>query len=171
MPDTPRYTRESLEAFLRAHGIPCSTHEHHPVFTVAEADTATGHLAGIATKNLFLRDDKGHRHILVVVPATTRVSLKLLGEKLGVKKLGFASPERLRDRLGVEPGSVTLFGLINDSERRVECIIDTTVWAADAIQCHPLTNTGTVVIRREEIGRFLELTGHQPRVVDIPEGE
>lgn len=171
MSDTSFHTRISLEAFLNTHGIAFAAHDHPPVFTVAEADAATAHLEGAATKNLFLRDDKGIRHLLVVVPGAKRLSLKHLSETLGIKKLGFASPERLRERLGLEPGSVTLLGLINDPNKQVECIIDQAVWNAAAIQCHPLTNTATFVMQRSAVVRFLDVIDHQPLVIQIPEGE
>lgn len=170
MPDTPPHTRASLEAFLRAHEISFAAHAHPPVYTVAEADAATGYLPGTPTKNLFLRDDTGRRHILVTIAAAKRVNLKHLGETLGAKKLGFASAERLRERIGLEPGSVTILGLINDREQRVECIVDRTVWEADALQCHPLTNSATLVLPKSSLVRFLEVIGREPTIIDIPEG-
>jgi len=89
---------------------------------------------------------------------------------LGLKKLGFASAERLKTHLGVEPGSVTLFGLINDRGHAVECCIDRALWSEAELQCHPLTNTATFVVPRSSLDRFFVLTGHTPKIIDVPEG-
>jgi Ala-tRNA(Pro) deacylase len=87
---------------------------------------------------------------------------------LGVSKLGFASPQRLARYLGVDPGSVSLLGLVNDANNEVEVVIDETLWQAQAFGCHPLVNTSTLVISREGIQRFFETTGHQIRILDVP---
>ena len=154
--------------FLADCGIPYQRVEHPPVFTVTEAEEKVPPLAGLHTKNLFLRDGKGRRHFLLIVDGAMQVDLKALRGVLGVDKLGMASPERLDRYLGVVPGAVTLLGVLNDAERAVEVVFDRAVWAAEALQCHPLVNTATLVIGRPDVERLLVRTGHTWRVVDVP---
>jgi Ala-tRNA(Pro) deacylase len=157
----------AIEDFLRRHGIPYERFDHPAVFTVEESEKLPP-LPGFHTKNLFLYDERSGRHILAVVGHDKRVDIGALRALLGTKKLSFASPERLKERLGVEPGSVTLLGIMNDPEHRVEVIIDAAAWAADAMGCHPLVNTATLCIPRAGIEAFLAATGHVPRVLEIP---
>ena len=154
--------------FLADHDIPYERVDHPPVFTCEEAERLVPPLPGAPTKNLFLRDRRGRRHFLMVVDDDKQVDLKQLTRLLQVSKLGMASPEGLQRYLGVEPGAVTLLGLINDAERAVEVVIDEKVWAAEALQCHPLVNTATVAIARSDIERFLQLSGHGYQVVEVP---
>ena len=126
-------------------------------------------MPGAGTKNLFLRDDKASRFFLVSVSHEKRVSLKDLGKILGAKKLSFGSPEMLKQYLGVEPGSVTLLGLIHDADHRVEVIIDQELWNAQQIQCHPLVNTATLILPHQGIEKFLKQTDHKPIVLAVPE--
>ena len=154
--------------FLADHDIPYERVDHPPVFTCEEAERLVPPLPGAHTKNLFLRDRKGRRHFLMVVDESKQVDLKQLTRLLQVSKLGMASPERLQRYLGVTPGAVTLLGLINDAERAVEVVIDEKVWAAEALQCHPLVNTATVAVARSDIERFLQISGHDYQVVEVP---
>lgn len=158
----------ALYAFLDDNGLSYEKFTHPPVFTCEEARALSPGLPGAETKNLFLCDDKGRRHLLVSVPADASVDLKALGERLGVKRLRFASAERLREHLGVEPGSVTLLAAFNDAARAVEVCVDAALWAAPAILCHPLVNTETLAIGQAALARFLELTGHAPTVLAVP---
>ncbi len=158
--DIYRFLAESEIAYQRV--------DHPPVFTYAEAEDKVPPLPGIHTKNLFLRDGKGRRHFLVVVDGAMQVDLKALRKVLETDKLGMASPERLEKHLGVQPGAVTLLGVVNDPERAVEVVFDKAVWEAEAIQCHPLVNTATLVIRQADVERLLERTGHAWRVVEVP---
>lgn len=155
-------------AFLTEHGIEYQRQDHPPVFTCEEGLRLVPPLPGAKTKNLFLRDRKGQRHFLVVVGYEKAVDLNELKSLLGVSKLGFASPERLERYLGVDPGSVSILGVVNDANGDVEVIVDKDLWAAEAFQCHPLVNTSTLVISRDNLRRFLEITGHQVRVFDVP---
>ena len=125
------------------------------LFTVEESKKLSPELEGASTKNLFLRDKKGSRHFLVTVPEDKQVDLKALSGKLDCSRLSFASPERLKTHLGIEPGSVSLLALANDNENKVEAFIDQDIWQAEAILCHPLVNTSTLVIPREDMGQFL----------------
>lgn len=157
-------------AFLTANGITYQLFEHPPVFTCEEAERLCPNMPGLATKNLFVRDRKGSRHILVIVPYTKSVDLKALKDLLDADKLSFASDERLLHYLGVTPGAVTLLGLACDRERAVEVVLDNAVAEAESIHCHPLRNTASVVLEREDVQRFLATTGHQVRVMDVPSG-
>jgi len=154
--------------FLDRRGIPYERHDHPAVFTVEEALRHVPPLPGGKLKNLFLCDRKGSRYFLVVVGFEKRVDLKALARGLGVPSLRFASPERLMERLGLEPGAVSILGVINDRDGAVEVVMDRTVWQCDPLQCHPLVNTSTLVIPREGVERFFAATGHRPRVMDVP---
>jgi len=154
--------------FLRSHGIEAQRHEHPAVMTVEESLRLVPKLPGLKTKNLFLRDKKGRRHLLVTVPHDVVVDLDALGEALAVGNVGFASAERLQKHLGIKPGSVSLLALVNDEALAVEFVIDRVLWEADALQAHPLVNTATLVIDHDGLERFLAATRHVPRVIDVP---
>ena len=154
--------------FLDEHGIGYERFDHPAVYTVEEAQRLVPEMPGAETKNLFLRDRKGKRHFLVVVGYDKSVDLKQLAKKIGVSKLGFASPERLMRYLGVEPGSVSLLAIVNDAAAEVEGFVDAGGWAADMLKCHPLVNTASLAIAKEDIAKILEVTGHSYMVVDVP---
>ncbi|MEO8133213.1 MAG: prolyl-tRNA synthetase associated domain-containing protein [Betaproteobacteria bacterium] len=158
----------NLAQFLLDHDLVLPCHEHAAVMTVEESNRLMPKLPGVKTKNLFLRDRKGLRHLLVTLPAELPVDLNALGGELGVGRLGFASPERLLKHLGITPGSVSLLALVNDTAQAVEFVIERTLWEADAIQAHPLVNTATMIVGHAELERFLAATGHSPRVIAIP---
>ncbi|UCD78669.1 MAG: prolyl-tRNA synthetase associated domain-containing protein [Desulfobacterales bacterium] len=154
--------------FLEENRIEYERHDHPPVYTVEEARRLVPTLPAAKTKNLFLRDKKGQRHFLVVVPADKRVDIKALPQVIGSNRLSFGSEERLKNYLGITPGSVTLFAIFNDPRHEVELIVDETLWEAEAFQFHPLVNTSTLVISRGNLKRFIAKTGHQVRLLDIP---
>jgi Ala-tRNA(Pro) deacylase len=154
--------------FLADHDIEYERYDHPPVFTCEEAERLVPDMPAAKTKNLFLRDRNGRRHFLVVVGYEKSVDLKGLTSLLGVRKLGFASPERLKRYLGVDPGSVSILGLVNDVDQVVEVIVDESLWGAEAFRCHPLVNTSTLAISRDDVQRFLEITGHRVRILDVP---
>ena len=155
--------------FLDSNGIPYQRVDHPAVFTCEEAHRLVPELAGSATKNLFLRDGKGRRHFLLSVAPEKNVDLKALSKALNISGLSFASPERLKKYLGLDAGSVTLLGVVNDPAKHVEVLIDEALWRADVLLCHPLVNTSTLAVEREELARFFELTGHSPKIVSVPE--
>ena len=157
-----------LYQFLDANRIEYERHDHPPVYTVADVERLVPTLPAVKTKNLFLRDKKGRRHFLVAVPALKRVDIKALGAVIGCGHLSFGSPDRLRKYLGVDPGSVTVLAAINDPENAVELIFDEVLWAEAAFQFHPLVNTSTLLISREDLKRFFELTGHEVRLIEVP---
>lgn len=157
-----------LDAWLREHGITAPRHEHAAVMTVDESERLVPPLPGAKTKNLFLRDRKGRRHFLVTVPHNLTVDLKQLSTVVGAIALGFASPERLLNYLGITPGSVSLLALCYDTAGRVEFVIDHALWTAPALQAHPLVNTATMILSHDDLERFVKATGHAPRIVDVP---
>jgi len=155
--------------FLKAHGVDYDRHDHPAVYTVEESDRLVPELPGAKTKNLFLRDDKGKRHFLVLVPSTKQVDLKGLKGEMGIKRISFASPQRLQKYLGIEPGAVSPMALFNDKSHDVEVFFDRALWDADAFQFHPLVNTSTIVITRGNMERFLNATGHAYQIIQVPE--
>ena len=157
-----------IEAFLLERGIRAERHEHAPVMTVEESERLVPRLPGAKTKNLFLRDRKGLRHFLVTVRHDVAVDLNALGTILGAGRLGFASPDRLQKCLGITPGSVSLLALCNDAGGAVEFVIDRALWAAPALQAHPLINTATLILSHTDLERFVAATGHSPQIVDVP---
>lgn len=158
----------NIYQFLAEHDIEYERHDHPPVFTCEQADRLVPPLPAAKTKNLFVRDRKGRSHFLVVVGYEKVVDLKALSSLLGVSKLSLASPERLRRYLGVDPGSVTILGVVNDPDKEVEIIMDEGLWDSKAFRCHPLVNTSTLVISKEDLQRFLDTTGHKIRILNIP---
>jgi Ala-tRNA(Pro) deacylase len=142
--------------------------EHPPVFTIDDAIALVPPIDGAKTKNVFLRDAKGTRHFLVVVPHDRRVDLTALSNRLPSTKLSMGSPERLQKHLGVTPGAVSLFALVNDTSAAVELIIDETIWKARRVQGHPLRNTATVSVSHAALEAFLAHVGHHPKVMQVP---
>jgi len=162
MPDV-----ETFFEFLKAHGIGYARFDHPPVYTVDDVKRLVPKLDGAETKNLFFRGKK-QRYFLVAVPADRKVDIKALSGALGAGHLSFGSAERLMEHLGVEPGSVTLLAVFNDRDNRVEVVIDETLWESEAFQFHPLVNTATLVISKENLFRFLDLTGNPYRILPVP---
>lgn len=148
-------------------GLPFQSFEHAPVFTCDEAHAAMPEHPAVQTKNIFLRDKRGRRHLLLVTTCEKSVDIAEFAEQADADRLSFASPERLMKYLGVVPGSVTVLGLINDPEGDVELYVDRDVWNAEEWRCHPLRNDATFVLRRSDLERFFERTGHPPRVVTL----
>jgi Ala-tRNA(Pro) deacylase len=156
-----------LYALLDQLGISYERYDHAAVVTCAEADAAVPNHAAVQTKNLFLRDKRGRRHILLITNCAKAVDIRRFAEQLDADRLSFGSPERMMKYLGVEPGSVTVLGLINDPANAVELCVDEDVWRADAWRCHPLVNTATLVLSRAAIDVFLTHTGHRARVLKL----
>ena len=154
--------------YLDIHGIAYERYDHEAVHTCEQAEKIGIQSTAAKTKNLFLRDRKARRHFLITMGADKTVDLKGLETVLSVKGLSFASPERLMEYLGLMPGAVTILSVINDTDGKVEVIVDKGLWQCSSIQSHPLVNTSTLVISREGIERFLKLTGHPPRIHSIP---
>ena len=160
MPKTP----EQLFATLHALGIVHSTESHPPLFTVEQSRTLRGQIPGGHTKNLFLRDKK-YEIYLVVALEDADIDLKGLHRRLGANgRFSFGSAHLLHELLGVEPGAVTPFGAINDTEGRVTVVLDAAMMEHETLNYHPLVNTMTTSIKRDDLVKFLESTGHRPRI-------
>jgi Ala-tRNA(Pro) deacylase len=165
MPATP----EDLFALLDRLGIAHSTVSHPPLFTVEQSQTLRGQIAGGHTKNLFLKDKKGALYLVTALEDAT-IELKSLHRRLGANgRFSFASADLLREALGIEPGAVTPFAAVNDTARRVAVVLDAALMAHPTVNCHPLRNTMTTSIKREDLVKFLEATGHPPQVVAVAE--
>jgi Ala-tRNA(Pro) deacylase len=162
-PDEP-----TADELLTSLDIPFERVDHAAVFTCDEAYAAMPGHDSVQTKNIFLRDKRGRRHLLLVTTCEKVVDVKTFAERVDADRLSFASPERLMKYLGVAPGSVTVLGLLHDRENAVELYVDRDVWNAPLWRCHPLVNTATLVIPRAGIERFLEHTGHRVQVIDLP---
>ncbi|MDD7909366.1 MULTISPECIES: prolyl-tRNA synthetase associated domain-containing protein [Pseudovibrio] len=163
-------TREELMAFFDELGIETSTVEHKAVFTVAESDEVLDHLPGGHTKNLFLKDKKGNL-FLIVAEQSARIDLKAVGPLIGASgRVSFGKPELLMEVLGVEPGSVTPFSLINDrGNQRVSVIFDAHMMGHELLNYHPLKNTATTSIKAEDLMKFARACGHEPRILKVSE--
>ena len=158
--------REGLFSRLADMGVVTTTVEHPAFFTVEESSAVDIGLAGAHTKNLFLKDENGAL-VLIVAQSETRVDLKRLGKRLGIGRLSFGKPALMAEVLGVTPGSVTAFAIANDTEGRVQLVFDEALMAFDSVNCHPLENTATTNIARDDLLRFIRETGHEPRVMQL----
>ncbi len=157
-------TPELLFTALDTLGIVHSTIKHPPLFTVEQSRALRGQVPGGHTKNLFLRDKKNALY-LVVAEEDAKIELKGLHRRLrAIGRFSFGSTDLLREVLGVAPGAVTPFGVINDTEGRVTVVLNATLMEHETINCHPLVNTMTTSIRRDDLVKFLESTGHTPRI-------
>ena len=159
-------TRADLFAFLDAHGVAHATLEHPPVFRVEEGLEIKAALPGGHTKNLFLKDAKGQLWLISAL-GETAIDLKRLHTVIGSGRLSFGSPELMAQTLGVTPGSVTAFGLINDTDRRVRFVLDAALAQADPVNFHPLSNDATTAVSRDGFQRVLAALGVEPLVVDF----
>ena len=159
-------TPEDLFARLVDLGIATTTIHHPPAFTVYDLGKEIAHLPGIFVKNLFFADAK-KKMWLVVAPSGRRMDLKKLAGVIGAARLSFGSPERLMRVLGVTPGSVTPFAVINDPLAQVQLVLDAALMTAPVINAHPLFNTMSTSITPADLLRFIEACGHRARIVDL----
>ncbi len=163
MPATP----DDLFAMLDRLGIAHRTVTHAPLFTVEQSRALRGQIPGGHTKNLFLRDKKGALY-LVSAEEDAAIELKSLHRLLGASgRFSFGSAELMRETLGIEPGAVTPFAAMNDRERRVTVILDTALMGHATVNFHPLQNTMTTSVGCDDLVRFLEATGHPPRILAV----
>jgi Ala-tRNA(Pro) deacylase len=167
----PPLTPQQLLDHLAALGIAADTVEHEPVFTVAESRPVKARIPGAHSKNLFVKDKKG-RLFLITARDETPIDLKRAHEAIGASgRLSFGSAEQLREVLGIEPGSVTPFAVVNDRAGRVTVILDANLMEHERVNFHPLVNSMTTGVSREDLLRFLRATGHEPAIVRLPEPE
>ena len=165
----PRHANElALYALLDKLGIAHHTEEHRAVFTVAEGVDVKARLPGGHSKNLFLKDKSG-AFVLISALGSTEIRLNQLHKRIGTKRLSFGKPEALLDLLGVVPGSVTVFSVLQDKDVEVRLILDKALFEHEAVWFHPMRNTASTRIAPNDILRFAEATGHIPTVVDFSE--
>ena len=163
MPKTP----DELFAFLEKLGIEVRTVSHPPLFTVADSQALRGEIPGGHTKNLFLKDKKDN-FFLVTVEEEAEVDLKQIHHVIGAaSRVSFGKPEALKEHLGVIPGAVTAFGLINDEKGAMKFVIDDALMEHETINAHPLTNEATTSIAASDMLRFARATGHEPAILKV----
>ncbi len=163
-------TPEELFRHLDALGIAHRTANHPPVFTVAQAAALRGSLPGGHCKSLFLKDKKGAFWLAVMLEERSP-DLNKLAARLGTPRFSFGNADNLYTLLGVRPGSVTPFALINDTAHRVIPVLDRDMLSWDPLNYHPLANDRTTAIAADDLLRFIAACGHQPRVVDLADIE
>jgi Ala-tRNA(Pro) deacylase len=159
-------TRAELFGLFERLGIAVETHEHPPVFTVEEAKRVHDGIPGGHCKNLFCKDEKGVLWLIVALEDAV-INLKAAPAKIGSKRLTFGKPDLLMEILGVEPGSVTPFGLINDKAVLSNVILDARMMEEEKLNFHPLQNTATTTIASSDLVTFIKACGHSPRVVAV----
>jgi Ala-tRNA(Pro) deacylase len=152
---------------LRELAIAYERHEHPPVATVEAAEQYWSGIDSTHCKNLFLRNQKGNRHYLVILESRKKADLRKVADQIGDGKLSFASPERLMTHLGLTPGSVSPFGLINDAAHSVRVVLDRDLKSASRLSFHPNINTVTFVVSAADFARFLESCGHIVQHVSV----
>lgn len=161
-------TREGLLEYLATIGVAAENLDHPAVFTVGEGEDIKAALPGAHTKNLFLKDARSQLW-LISAEGHAFIDLKRLHLVIGSGRLSFGKPELMMATLGVSPGSVTAFGLINDVDHRVRFVLDRTLADAELVNFHPLTNTATTTVSGEGFKRFLAALGVTPLIVDFSE--
>jgi Ala-tRNA(Pro) deacylase len=160
-------TRADLMAYLGGLGIETKTVDHPPLYTVEQSQALRGEIAGAHTKNLFVKDKKS-RYFLLTVGEEAEVDLKTVHQAIGASgRVSFGKQEALMDLLGVQPGAVTTFGVINDVGGRVTLVLDAALMQNEIVNCHPLTNEATTTIASRDLVRFAEATGHAPLVLNL----
>ncbi len=160
-------TPETLLARLTALGIAARTTQHAAAFTVAESQALRGQLPGGHAKNLFLKPKTG-AFLLAVVQEDRQVSVNALGRVARVGRVSFGTAEDLLAQLGVTPGSVTPFGLVNAAPGAVQVVFDRGLMQDhEWVNFHPLVNTATTTLRPADLLRFLESLGHRPVLLDL----
>lgn len=160
------HTRQELLDKLTSLNIKYKLHEHEPLFTVEQAQKISLEIPGGHIKNLFLKDDNG-KFWLIVAQDNAKIELKKVAQLVNAPKLRFAHEQLLMHHLGVKPGSVTPFALINDKEHQVQVILDATLDSFEIINAHPLENDATISVSQSDFNKFLEYTGHKPIIIDF----
>lgn len=158
--------RQELFEYLDGLEITHQTVDHAPVFTVEESAAVKANLPGSHTKNLFLKDKAG-RLFLICAEAHAPIKINKLHPVLGCKRLSFGKPDLLLEHLGVTPGSVTLFSVLNDKDSAVTLVIDKALVDSEAVNFHPLLNDATTAISNTDMMKFAKATRHDPIVLDF----
>ncbi|RKQ69414.1 Ala-tRNA(Pro) hydrolase [Litorimonas taeanensis] len=157
---------QALFSQLESLNIVTETHNHAAIFTVAEGEGQRKSRAGRHTKNLFLKDKAG-AYVLICAVNDTQIRLNRLHKPLGTKRLSFGKPEALIEKLGVKPGSVTLFSIINDMGSEVRLVLDKALFSYERVWFHPLRNTASTAIYTKDILKFAKALNHEPTVIDF----
>jgi len=150
---------DTVIEFLESNNISYKLFRHDPVFTIEQAKETRKTIDGLHCKNLFIRNQKGNKHFLVIFPADMEVDLKMLALQVGINKISFASANRLQKYLGVKPGSVSVFGLLNDKDKLVELFLHEDVLQADIVTFHPNDNSSTISLSKKQFQNVLKEFG------------
>lgn len=161
-------TEDELYTFLKTNQISYQRYEHPPVYTVEQANQHLLDAPGARTKNLFICDEKKENYFILWVQSDKQIHFNRLGKEQNLGKPRFGSPEKLKEYLNLEPGSVSVLALVNDPQKKVSLLVDRELWQEESFQCHPLVNTATLVVSRADIERFFALTGHTFHLIDVP---
>ncbi len=159
--------QEDLYRVLKNLGIEFEYHEHPPLATIEDAKTHWKDYNSGRCKNIFFRNHKGDRHYLVILEHLRQLNIRDLEQRLKQGKLTFASDQRLKKYLGVEPGSVSPFGIINDSEKHVHIFIDQKLRHENRLAFHPNINTATLVISQQDFLKFLDQSGNSYEFISL----
>lgn len=157
---------ESLMAQMEEMGIEYELHHHEAVYTVAESEKVDAQITGTHCRNLFLRD-KNKKNYLLVLSVETEVDMKKLPAVIGSDRLSFGSADRLWQYLGVRPGSVCPFSIMNDTDHQMKILLDKSMMETEIVNYHPLLNTMTVSLKPVDLIKFIESTGHEAHIVDL----
>lgn len=161
-------TEKDLFALLNSLGVHHETIEHRPVFTVEEGRDLHGKIPGMHCKNLFLKDKKD-KLWLVVMPGDKRAHLARLEKAIGAARLSFGKPELLQEVMGITPGSVTPFALMNDKAHRITVVLDKDMMAAPLVNYHPLRNSASTALSADGLLKFIRKLGYAPLIADCGE--
>ncbi len=164
----PHRDEPALYARLDELGIAHHTEEHRAVFTVEDGADVKARLPGGHSKNLFLKDKAGD-YVLVSALGSTMIKLNQLHKRIGTKRLSFGRPDALLELLGVVPGSVTVFSVLNDTDAKVRLILDKALFECETVWFHPMRNTASTRIAPQDLIHFADSTGHPPTVIDFSE--
>lgn len=156
-----------IYTILKKLNIDYIKHDHPAVFTVEEADKHFPDINACHTKNLFLRNKKGNSHYLVLIKSEKRANLKEIGKYLNENRLSFASPKRLLKYLSLTPGSVSPFGLINDTNKEVTVLIDQDILECGRVALHPNVNTSTLELTSKDLKKFLDYSENKLMILRL----
>ncbi len=153
--------------FLQENNIPFTLYTHQAVFSCEESEIHCKHIPGISVKNLFLKEEKGKKYFLVILSCKNQLKMNFLAPILNVRKLKFASKQELKEILGLTPGSVSILGLLNDKEKKVQLIIDQELLDAEAVSFHPNINTESLVFEQQAFHKMVEFFHYKWKIETV----
>jgi len=156
-----------VENFLKSNNIRYVLHKHSAVYTCEEAEKYCSHIPGIPGKNLLLKDKKNKRFFLAVLSVKKRMDFKKFGEIVGETHPTFAKAEELWEKLGLDSGAVSPFGLLNDKNKEIEVYVERGIYDAEIVNFHPNENTASLELSREMFHKFLDIIEHKINVFDL----